>query len=45
MIRCKKKNNCQVFSSKGKPLSKPGMSKSAAGKRLAQVERFKKMKK
>jgi len=45
MIRCKNKNKCQVFSTKGKPLSKPGLSKSAAEKRLAQVERFKKMKK
>jgi hypothetical protein len=33
----------QVKSSKGKNLSKPGLSKSAAAKRLAQVEFFKHM--
>ena len=33
----------QVKSSSGKNLSKPGLSKSAATKRLAQVEFFKHM--
>lgn len=35
----------QVKSSGGKNLSKPGMSKKAAEKRLAQVEYFKRVKK
>ena len=34
----------EVTSESGKPLSKPGLSKAAAEKRLAQVEHFKAMK-
>lgn len=45
MIKCKKVNGkkvCQVFNHTGtKPLSKPGMSKAAAVKRLKQVDYFK----
>lgn len=45
MIKCKTKNGkktCQVFNSTGsKPLSKPGMSRKAAIKRLQQIEYFK----
>ena len=45
MIKCKiinGKKQCQVFNKTGtKPLSKPGMSKGAAVKRLKQVEYFK----
>ena len=40
MIR-KTKGGFKVVSKKGKALSKPGMSKAAAKKRLAQVEHFK----
>jgi len=39
MIR-KTKTGFKVVSKKGKNLSKPGLSKSAAKKRLAQVEHF-----
>lgn len=41
MIKCKSKNKCQVFSKSGKPLSKAGMTKKAAERRLKQVEMFK----
>lgn len=37
----KTKSGYQVKSEKGKNLSKPGLSKAAAKKRLAQVEYFK----
>ena len=37
-------NGYEVTSEKGKPLSKPGLSKAAAEKRLHQVEYFKAMK-
>lgn len=40
MIKCKTKNICKVYSKTGKPLSK-SMSKSAAEKRLRQIEYFK----
>jgi hypothetical protein len=40
MIR-KTKGGFRVVSKKGKALSKPGLSKAAAKKRLAQVEHFK----
>jgi hypothetical protein len=40
MIR-KTKGGFKVVSKAGKSLSKPGMSKAAAKKRLAQVEHFK----
>jgi hypothetical protein len=40
MIR-KTKGGFKVVSKKGKALSKPGLSKAAAKKRLAQVEHFK----
>ena len=40
MIR-KTKGGFKVVSKKGKALSKPGLSKAAAKKRLAQVEFFK----
>tara|TARA_R110002124_G_scaffold1255_5_gene6980 strand:+ start:2241 stop:2372 length:132 start_codon:yes stop_codon:yes gene_type:complete len=40
MIR-KTKGGFKVVSKKGKNLSKPGLSKAAAAKRLAQVEHFK----
>ena len=40
MIR-KTKGGYKVVSKKGKNLSKPGLTKSAAKKRLAQVEHFK----
>jgi hypothetical protein len=44
MIRCKTtkgRERCRVYSKSGKPLSKPGMSRAAAERRLAQVEYFK----
>jgi len=45
MIKCTTKNGkktCQVFNKAGnKALSKPGMTKSAAVKRLKQVDYFK----
>tara|TARA_B100000949_G_scaffold182222_1_gene163466 strand:+ start:2901 stop:3032 length:132 start_codon:yes stop_codon:yes gene_type:complete len=37
----KTKGGYKVVSKKGKNLSKPGLTKSAAKKRLAQVEHFK----
>jgi hypothetical protein len=37
----KTKGGYKVVSKKGKNLSRPGLSKSAAKKRLAQVEHFK----
>jgi len=40
MIR-KTKGGYKVVSKKGKNLSRPGLSKAAAKKRLAQVEHFK----
>ena len=40
MIR-KTKGGFKVVSKKGKALSKPGLSKAAAAKRLARVEHFK----
>lgn len=40
MIKCKTKNSCRVYSKSGKPLSK-AMSRSAAKKRLQQIEYFK----
>jgi len=40
MIRKTKTGN-QVVSEKGKPLSKPNLSRKAAEKRLGQVEYFK----
>jgi len=42
MIR-KTSQGYQVVSAKGKPLSKPNLSKAAAEKRLAEVEMFKHM--
>ncbi len=44
-IRKSKGGGFQVKSSKGKNLSKPGMTKKAAVKRLRQVEHFKRTKK
>jgi hypothetical protein len=41
MIVCSKKRGCQVKSEGGKNLSKPGLSRKAAAKRLRQVEFFK----
>lgn len=41
MIR-KSGKGYRVFSEGGKPLSKPGLSKAAAERRLRQVEYFKK---
>jgi len=45
MIKCKTvngKKKCQVFNAAGtKPLSKPGISKKAAVKRIQQVDYFK----
>jgi len=40
----KTKRGFKVVSKAGKNLSKPGLSKAAAKKRLAQVEHFKKRK-
>lgn len=44
MIKCKTtkgRERCQVFSKSGKALSKPGISRTAAEKRLQQIEFFK----
>ena len=41
----KTKQGHQVLSESGKPLSKPNLTRKQAEKRLAQVERFKAMKK
>ena len=41
----KRNNKYQVLSSRGKPLSKPNLSKEQALKRLRQVEFFKHLKK
>lgn len=41
MIRCKTKNNCKVYSKTGKPLSRGGLTRAAAERRLKQVEYFK----
>lgn len=45
MIKASKGGGYQVKSHTGKNLSKPGLSKAAAQKRLAQVEYFKHKKK
>ncbi len=44
MTITKSKRGYRVTSKAGKPLSKPGLSKKAAQKRLAQIEYFKKRK-